>query len=302
MKKIIILIMVTGLVAGCNTMKRVGHEVRLLLDDGSYAAQLEAEKQREILEQECIRIGGGSPLTSITYDEFLSIIRPKLETSGTKIANPSKNNMVLNALIYKALESTETQITAFLSKYSALNSSMREGNCYINLELRKRAYEKLRQEIVQYSYDYEKEQFKKATGYTLASKPLAFIDSPEKGKLYSLEGSTVLQNVSEGMLLTGGRYKERVNFLYAANVLAEGSSISGYADYVGLFSYIATLGNKKTVNAYRAVPQQKYKKALDSCLFYSGVAPCEDDGYRHFSCIYSLKREPTAAEIKSILK
>ena len=290
-----------GLLMGCNTMKSAVHRLNLLLDDGTYAAQLELENQKKIFLEECAKQGGDNPLTSISYDEFLTIIRPKLETFEMKITNPSKNNMILNALVFQSLQSIETQIEAFLSKYSAINYSFRGATCYVNLQSRKQAYEKLRQEIVQYSYNYEKERFKKITGYTFANASLAFIDAPEKGKLYSLEGSSVLQNITDGMLLSGGRYGEKINFVYTANALPDGASVAGYADYIGLFSYIATFGNKKTVNAYRVLPQEKYKKALNACLFYSENALCEEK-YGPYGCNYALRREPTTMEIKSILK
>lgn len=302
MKKIISMFVLIGILCGCNTMKSAVHRLNLLLDDdGSYAAQLELENQKRIFEDECRKKGGDVPVSSISYDEFLTMLKPQLESPTMQIANPSKNNMILNALVVKALESVEKQIEAFLSCYAAINYSFRRENCYINLESRKKSYEKLRQDIVQYSYDYEKAKFKKITGYIFANVALAFTDSPEQGKLYSLEGSKVLQNITGGMLLSGGRYGEKVNFVYTTNALADGASVSGYADYVGLFSYVATLGNKKTVNAYRVLPKGKYKKTLDSCLFYSENSLC-DSVYGYYGCEYVLKREPTPAEIKSLLK
>lgn len=302
MKKIISIFILIGFLAACNTMKGAVHHLNLLLDDGSYAAQLELERQKKIFQEECQKKGGDSPVTSISYDNFLNLIKPRLETSTMQIANPSKNNMILNGLVYKALQDTEKQIEAFLSKYLGIDYSFQRESCYANLESRRRAYRELRQEIAQYSYNYEKAKFKKTTGYILARTSISFTSSPEHGKLYSLEGAAVLQNITGGMLVSGGRYGENVNFIYATNALADGSSIAGYADYVGLFSYVATLGNKKTVNAYRVLPKAKYKKALDSCLFYSENAFCEDDGYGHYGYSCEPRREPTAAEIKSILK
>lgn len=217
----------------------------------------------------------------ITWPSLIQSMRTLIEEISKgkgRLVNPSKNNMLLNALLIDDLSTRK----AFIHQFLTANRAFSKDSCYVSLEEQNEKLGFLREEIEDYSYTYEQNLFKKKTGYVFSNEGsvIDFISTtfgrgtPSKGVLYGVNNVRVLQSVPGGVLFvldTSGTYMVDVGIGYLATTkhYADGAFIHGlYAEYTGLKQYNTVLGANKQIYGFKVVNTNPFAKILSGFYFY----------------------------------
>lgn len=268
--------------------------------------QEEQEKQKEI-ERENFNKKSSELLEKITkesdlnnidnssIDELLKKYIVIVEKTGIKIKNPKKTNMILMWALkdFLRVNASFSEISTFLE----INSQFKYEANYIELEKFKEIIPKKMEEIDSYCINYEKNDFKQTFGFLLSDIHTEDIqrfmypncNPPEKDKIYIVSDLIVLQNTKDGILIGSPYYPEDFNsfFIFTKKRFVDNHTIqfndSIYVKYDGILTYRTVIGGTKSVYSFREINFEKYKKKLDSYLFYPQQRmPTDDEYFREF--------------------
>lgn len=287
MRTILFLMLCTVCLSGCAELQEIyAYQTMTPAEWNDRQRQKEAQTAYTNICQS--QQGDKTVNTELSLESFLTDLAGRLKAEGNEVAGTPTQNMALQDIAFIALRTKTHELLSILSQYKSFS----QDTCYRNLEQQVESMEKMRSELCSNALNYEKQQFIKKTGMTLATdeETVFSVTNPKKGVMYSLQGSTVLQNTKGGVLLRAENAK--VRFLYTSFTYPDDERISGFASYAGIYKYITTQGSNKTVYAFREIPTNKYKAIYDKLLFYSDFS----DG----SC--APVRQPSPAEIKLAFK
>ncbi|MDR3243862.1 MAG: hypothetical protein LBT79_03845 [Elusimicrobiota bacterium] len=176
--------------------------------------------------------------------------KEKKDTNGIiDIVKPTKTNMAWNYMLYDEL--------------SAIDNNER--------------LLKIKEDIYNFSYNYEKNEFIKVIGLDFDDK-FVLIDgvligyNPDNKLVYEISFMRVLQSAKDGILInyeSGWQDPTILAFIYTTEKFVDNQPLKGrYVRYAGTYSYITVLGAKKNIYAFRFIDLNRCRKEMLKFYFY----------------------------------
>jgi hypothetical protein len=289
MKKIFSLMMLCAMLSACSSIEKYTNPTSYNKKQEEKSKQEQTErisaeiKKRDAEDlikftkncEEMTKKYADRPARSL--DEMLPLYINSVKANGYGIKNQSKNNMVLLAQMFDEIKKGWDEIGDILGN----NKKFSNETCYVNLNSKLSRLNTELDSIYSYCYEYEKKDFIKTFGKENKAYPLlAHIifnlpaKTPEKGVIYDLSGTSVVQNIDGGLLLGAqfNRHLYPLIFVYTGKRFVDETRIDYrneiYATYDGPKTYTNVLGGTNTVHSFKEVDLSNQQKKLDSYFCY----------------------------------
>ncbi len=251
----------------------------------------------------------------ITSYDSLSNHLVSLFSKKNIFIKPQKTDMFWNFLLYNELsilytaldkikQNIQDKIPSIIWEKDGINNiqitteDYNKNINFLSLQQKMDTVKKLADEIYDFCYNYELENFKKNNGFDIKDTiPITDITinymarKPTKEDIYDLSNTKVLQTTPKGILVYSQNifdadiYPDKNIFIYTNNNFVDNEDLTGkFVKYVGKYTYKSISNTNKTVYAFNFLNFDWNTIDKNKYLFYPKLSePTEDFVEEYFN-------------------
>jgi hypothetical protein len=245
-----------------------------------------------------------------TFEDIVSRIK-SYGQNNKFVESSNKNNMAFARAMYEGLCANIVIIDNIL--VDTVERGILKTKIYREILAERNRLDAIRNDIFDFSFNYEKQLFKKATGRLFyivedrngSNDPRVSLQYPEPlklspwwtappGYIFSLAYTMIFQTVdNNGVLVKNIGDDSQVAYLATNISLVDGASLSGYYAYpAGTYSYKSFYGQRK-VAAYKLLQFKNQKTAGIQFYFYPNILDISNIDIINDSMYYNDKTQKT---------
>lgn len=249
-----------------------------------------------------------------SYDTLSNHLISLFSTKNIYIT-PQKTDMFWNFLLYNELyvlynaldkikQNIQDKIPPIIWEKDGINNiqitteDYNKNINFISLQQKLDTIKKLADEIYDFCYNYELEDFKKNNGFDIkVTIPITDViinymaRKPTKEDIYDLSNTKVLQTTSKGILVYSQNifdvdiYPDKNIFIYTNKNFVDNEDLTGkFVKYVGKYTYKSIVNTNKTVYAFKFLNFDLNTIDKNKYLFYPKLnEPTEDFAEQYFN-------------------